>query len=121
MKFNCKQCTECCGPVPLTKPELAVIKQAISVMSREERERIKGQPRELLTCVLLDTENKRCSVYSYRPLICRQYGQIRELKCPNNQGLRLRSGQKESMQIGRYNIAGIMSMTIGWNELGVKV
>jgi len=89
-------------------------------MPQEERERIKAQQREPLTCILLNTENKRCSVYDYRPLVCRQYGQIRELKCPNNPGLKLKSGRKETMRVMHYDIAGILGMNIGWKELEDK-
>ena len=117
MTFNCKQCGRCCGPVPLTKPEFVVLKLGIDLMPQEERSRIKNQPKEPLTCILLDTENNRCSVYNYRPLVCRQYGQIRELQCPSNQGLKLKSGRKATMQVSRYDMAGILSMDVAWKEL----
>jgi Predicted Fe-S-cluster oxidoreductase len=116
-QFTCKQCGGCCGPVPATKTEFEAIKQVVNSMSQEERKRLKDQDRGELTCILLDTENKRCSVYNARPLICRQYGQIRELQCPNNKGLRLKSGRKETMKYTRFNIAGILSFDIGWKEL----
>lgn len=117
VKFDCKQCGCCCGPVPITKPELMVLQAGIDLISQEERDRIKSQHRDLLTCILLDLETNRCSVYNYRPLVCRQYGQVRELQCPNNQGLKLKSGKKEIMQISRYDIAGILGMNLGWKEL----
>lgn len=116
-KFRCHQCGGCCGPVPCTNQELSALKLAIESMSKEERERLKRKPYKYLTCILLDVENNHCSVYNHRPLVCRQYGQIRELKCPNNNIRNLKSGRKETAQISKNDIAGILSMNIGWKEL----
>lgn len=34
-----------------------------------------------LTCPMLDS-NKRCKIYDKRPLICRLYGVVEDMKCP---------------------------------------
>lgn len=117
-KFTCQQCGGCCGPVPLFKSELKAIRTAIWPMSQIKREQIQAQKRDQLTCILLDVESKRCSVYGARPLVCRQFGQIRELQCPNNQGLSLKSGLKETEDKLKFDsFAGILSEDIGWKEL----
>lgn len=116
-EFKCKQCGGCCGPVPLAKTELTQVKTIIKLTSPSELERLKSQPREPLTCILFDTEGKRCSVYSSRPLVCRQYGQVKELQCPNNPGLRLKSGRKEFEKVAIGKVVGILSVNIGWKEL----
>lgn len=116
--FVCTQCGECCGPIPLFKTQLEKIKLTVRNMSQDERERLKNQNREELTCILLDTETKRCSVYHARPLVCQQYGKIRELRCPSNKGIELKSGRKETAKslVGE-SLAGILSEDIGWREL----
>jgi len=115
--FECKKCGQCCGPVPLTKQEFLAVKKEIAKMPQEKRRALKNQMKGKLTCVLLDENSKCCSVYDSRPLVCRQYGQIKELQCPNNKGLKLKSGRKEVASINPFVVAGILSMTIGWKEL----
>jgi len=116
-QFNCKQCGDCCGPLYLLRSQLETLKSAIKAMSVETIDRLKRQYREPLTCILLDTDTKRCSVYHFRPAVCRQYGQIRELQCPNNKGLSLKSGRMQTEKIIKRTFAGILSETIGWKEL----
>ena len=62
-------------------------------------------------------DTMRCSVYRFRPLVCRQYGLIRELQCPNNRGLNLRSGKMQTEKVIKGTFAGILSEDIGWAEL----
>lgn len=116
-QFNCKQCGGCCGPLYLTKNQIETLKSVIKAMSKDEVDRLKRQYRDPLDCILLDTDTKRCSVYHFRPTVCRQYGQIRELQCPNNKGLGLKSGKMQTDKIIKGTFAGILSKTIGWKEL----
>lgn len=72
-KLTCKgQCQECCGPIQ---------------MSRVEWDRIKGRvghsPRaRTLTCPLLILSSGRCKVYAVRPMICRLWGVVEDMRCP---------------------------------------
>ena len=116
-QFICKQCGECCGVLPLMKNQLELLKSAIKTMSKGEIDKLKRQSRDQLTCILLNTETKRCSVYHFRPLVCRQYGQIRELQCPNNRGLNPRSGKMQTEKIIKSTFVGILSEDIRWKEL----
>lgn len=116
-QFTCKQCSGCCGPIPLMKNQLDILRSAIKTMSKDEIDKLKRQGRGNLTCILLDTDTNRCSVYHFRPLVCRQYGQIRELQCPNNRGLNLKSGKTQTDKVIKSTFVGILSEDIGWKEL----
>lgn len=121
-QFQCRNCGKCCGPIPLLDWELVEIRRAVRNLPVEERERLKHQKRERLTCPLRDIENRRCAIYEARPLICRQYGHYEGLKCPNNKGVKLKSrkqGYKEfevASRKGEY-LVGILGGNIGWREL----
>lgn len=119
-KFECLNCGECCGPIPLVNSEFIKIRKAIKSIPIEERERIKKQGRNNLSCILRDVKNKRCIVYSNRPLVCKQFGQVHQLKCPKNKNaITLIDGHKEIEASGilKEDAAGILSFDIGWNEL----
>ena len=65
--FKCKEgCTECCGPVPFSAWEQAQVKV--------EPGRL-GRP-----CPYLGETG--CLIYENRPLMCRLYGTVPEMKCP---------------------------------------
>jgi uncharacterized protein len=67
--------------VPVTQKEYNRIKKAMKKMSISEIIRLKKQVREPMTCPLVDTENQRCSVYEYRPEICKMFGHYEKLIC----------------------------------------
>jgi len=118
-QFICKQCGGCCGPIPLMKNQLDVLKSAIKTMRKNEIEILKLQDRDKTTCILLNMDTMRCSVYHFRPLVCRQYGLIKELQCPNNRGLNLKSGKTQTEKVIKGTFAGILSEDIGWTELEI--
>jgi uncharacterized protein len=69
-KFECKKnCTDCCGPVPFSKWEWSRVK-----------DKRKGTG---LTCPY--AVNGRCEIYDKRPLICRLFGTVEDLRCPHGQ------------------------------------
>jgi len=69
--FTCKEnCGLCCGPILCKRPESEIL---------NKQPKVKNQ--EVLDCPFLD-ENKRCSCYEVRPLVCRLFGAIEILKCP---------------------------------------
>jgi hypothetical protein len=64
-------CGEACGFIGLTPLERHIIQEA-------------GGPNIEITmypCPALDFMG-RCSVYEYRPMICRLYGVVEDLRCP---------------------------------------
>jgi len=74
--FDCKPgCSDCCGPVPMAKPEWQAIKLA---------KRASGQ--DCLTCAYL--VDGKCSVYQDRPFLCRLFGATTDAKiaCPHGCG-----------------------------------
>lgn len=66
-------CGQCCGPVPVTKAELAAVKRYI------EREKVEAVDRGALTCPFYDG---KCTIYPVRPYICRAFGHSPRLVCP---------------------------------------
>lgn len=81
----------------------------------------------MLTCPLLDLENKRCVVYEVRPWVCRQYGRVAGLKCRYNPHVKFKSKEEAAQDIDNYmarinkdpfgGFAGFMAMDIGWPQL----
>lgn len=74
--FDCKPgCSDCCGPVPMAKPEWQAVKMA---------KRAAGA--DCLSCVYL--VDGKCSVYADRPYMCRLFGATVEAKlaCPHGCG-----------------------------------
>lgn len=69
----CKQlCQDSCGPIMMTNYEW---KRVCAVVGHKP----KGKPS--LECPLL--KDGECSVYAVRPLICRLWGVVREMRCPH--------------------------------------
>ncbi len=71
---KCKgKCQQYCGPIYMSGAEAEAI------------ERVTGLPLPLvgddLRCPFLSSEG-RCEVYAQRPLVCRVWGAVPELKCP---------------------------------------
>ena len=82
-RVDCKGlCHESCGPIDMSREEWRRLSLrgvvippphvALTVLQRD------GEYR----CPALD-ENNRCSVYSDRPLICRQFGAVESMPCPH--------------------------------------
>jgi Fe-S-cluster containining protein len=126
-KFECQNCGECCGPVPVTDAEWRKIRRTIKGKPVEEIHRMRQQKHELLTCIFRDTDNKKCFVYDARPLICRLQGTQEKLPCPHNPGCNnLNNGKQLINDILKYDeILGILTVNLNWNDvlkgLGVTV
>jgi len=78
--IECKGlCHGCCGPIAMTRLEWKRIKSTVG-KSDKEIGPLKGE--QGLTCPLLSDDHK-CLVYQVRPLICRLWGLVKEMKCPH--------------------------------------
>ncbi len=84
-KKLCKGCAKCCGPVPF---KIQFYHDHTSlIQTKPEREFVGAFPgmvvpiTEFAVCVFL-TDAGRCAIYDERPMICRLYGTVPELKCP---------------------------------------
>lgn len=91
VNLPCKKCNgECCGPdVPFSKEELKEIEKIASIKKFKTEEILGGGSFILSTkgiknkkCVFL--KNGKCSIYSARPRICRDYGEKVYIQCPYN-------------------------------------
>lgn len=96
--FECKKnCGKCCGIVPFTKAEKDALplelqeKYAWEVLKSSfiplQKDGLSGETIskaiEKFDCVFL-TEDKKCSIYDKRPLICKAFGKVKtqRLICP---------------------------------------
>lgn len=113
--FICQNCGGCCGPVPVTITEYGPIRRAIKNMNRKEVDRLSNQKRGPLTCPLRDVENKRCSVYDARPVVCRLQGTQEGLECPHNLGVKLNTDGRS--YIPKSPVLGILGETLRWPNL----
>lgn len=119
--FDCSNCGECCGPVPVNELELSRIKKTIQRMPKEKIERLKKQKRGELTCMFRDMENNECAIYTMRPEVCKMFGFYKGLVCPRNEehatkdthegNARMRKGGKP---------AGILTIQINWENIMTK-
>lgn len=72
---HCKgQCWQGCGPIWLTKLEA-------ERLEAESGRRLRQVQMPDLLCPFLTTEG-RCSGYDARPLICRLFGAVEKMRCP---------------------------------------
>jgi len=85
-KFQCEEdCAGCCGPVFWSRAEDQLINEWLSKRGMKKKKRyIKLDTSTVnkvdITCPYI--QNARCQIYPVRPLICRLYGAVEELKCP---------------------------------------
>ena len=81
--FQCRNCGECCGPVPFSQSDIIRINAYLHEQGKEEFERMKSQKRPPLTCQFRDIEKRRCFIHPVRPEICRMQGYYEGLPCPH--------------------------------------
>ena len=84
--FQCKEgCTDCCGPVELSRLEYMRCIRASGRTAEEIRQQMQDNLKQgIYICPLLNAETRRCTVYDVRPAICRLFGAVKgELLCPH--------------------------------------
>jgi len=84
--FRCKEgCTDCCGPVQLSRLEYMRCIQVSGRTAKDVGQQMQNNlKRGIYTCPLLNAETARCTVYDVRPTICRLFGVVKgELLCPH--------------------------------------
>ena len=84
--FQCKEgCTDCCGPVELSRLEYTRCIQVSGRTAEDVKQQMQNNLKQgIYACPLLNTETKKCSVYTVRPTICRLFGVVKgQLICPH--------------------------------------
>lgn len=90
--FECKPgCVDCCGPVPLSKVEAALIgtdrnmtsDKVQPIKTKAELEAIQNDPDYVCPTCDYAEEGVGCTIYDKRPLTCRLYGTFERLACPH--------------------------------------
>ena len=93
VNLPCKKCNgDCCGPdVHFSKDDIVELKKIVSLKkfkvlptenSSSETYTISSKGIKNTKCVFL--KNNKCSIYSLRPKICRDYGVKYYIQCPYN-------------------------------------
>jgi Fe-S-cluster containining protein len=116
--FQCSNCGECCGPVPVNKLELQRIQKKLSRMPKDKLERLKNQKRDPLTCMFRDVEKNECGIYNMRPEICKMFGLYEGMKCPRNHehaSIGRKEGVERMTKGGKH--VGILTMQITWENI----
>lgn len=76
---NCTNCGKCCGIIPASLSELEKIEKYIAENNVKPIERSNKT-----ICPFRDDENKKCLIYSVRPVVCRLFGVAKgNMKCIN--------------------------------------
>jgi hypothetical protein len=90
-RFECIEgCTDCCGPVPWTEWEL---KQA----------GLEAPPPERADKTCQFADGGSCQIYQHRPLMCRLFGTVEDLRCPHGRGpLKVLSVEDGHTIVSRY-------------------
>lgn len=116
--FQCSNCGDCCGPVPVNALELRRIKKKLSRMPKDKLERLKNQKRPPMTCMFRDIENNECGIYNMRPEICKMFGFYEGMKCPRNPEhatIGRKEGVKRLIKDGPH--VGILTLQINWDTI----
>jgi hypothetical protein len=66
-------CGKCCGPVMATELEAQRVEAAIVGLPRSS---------DALDCPAMDPQTKACRAYAVRPMLCRLYGHVPNMTCP---------------------------------------
>lgn len=78
---KCINCGYCCGVIPVNRQELETIQNYIAkhpeVLEVARREKAND-----LTCPFRDDRKKQCAIYPVRPVICRLFGVVEGMNCP---------------------------------------
>lgn len=87
-EFECLEgCTGCCGPVPFSKWEWDRIK---------DKRKATGFDCPYINC-------GKCEIYDKRPLLCRLFGTVEDLRCPYGRRPDKLLSKKEGQEImNRY-------------------
>jgi hypothetical protein len=75
-----RRCGSACGPIILTDLEAQRLRLATHTKPRTVPT-ADGNP-DTTRCVYLAPDQRRCTVYAIRPLICRVFGAVKRLSCP---------------------------------------
>lgn len=90
-EFRCIEgCTDCCGPVPWSEHELRAAGLPAIPPERPDK-------------VCQFSLRGRCDIHDRRPLMCRLYGTVEDLRCPHGRGpLKLLSVEEGHGIVRRY-------------------
>ncbi|MBC7779302.1 MAG: YkgJ family cysteine cluster protein [Proteobacteria bacterium] len=96
-RFECIEgCTDCCGPVPWSAYELEQAQLAQPPVARPDN-------------VCEFSLAGRCQIHAVRPLMCRLFGAVEDLRCPHGRGpLELLPVDAGHDIVRRYKIANRM-------------
>lgn len=77
---GCKNCGECCSVIAVYRGEVEKIRQYLK-MHPTARDHAIRQAGQMLLCPFRDNEQKRCVIYSVRPVVCQLMGVCSQMEC----------------------------------------
>lgn len=78
--INCQNCGDCCGMIPAFPEEVDHIKLYLK-QHPEIIEKARLQSHRSFNCPFRDNNEKKCMVYSVRPIVCRLMGVCNGMEC----------------------------------------
>lgn len=98
--FDCVAgCHDCCGRVPWSAWEAARLPGDVSVKTVKAKEVAAGGAEK---CGFV-TDGGQCAVYAQRPIMCRLFGAVEDLRCPHGRGPeRFLSKEEAGMLLAEY-------------------
>ena len=98
--FQCRNCGDCCGPVPFSDFDKARIRKYLAKAGEAECKRLESQERPPLTCKYRDVEKGNCFIWPVRPEICRMFGFYEGLVCSHQPQFAVRSRAEGYQRLG---------------------
>lgn len=86
---KCKNCGWCCCIIPITACEDINIRQYIKGMDSATLQRLVEQPRGQSECQFHDRDQRCCAIYPVRPALCRMFGSVLGMNCPQGNSANL--------------------------------
>lgn len=73
-KHDCKNCGECCGPVPINENEYSAISKYVNTNKPKY-----NKEHDILECKF--RVDNHCSIYPVRPTLCKLMGVVKGMQC----------------------------------------
>lgn len=82
--FECiPGCTDCCGPVPFSASEWAAVPVKKPMPTTDTAELLAQLYQGVSVTCPYAVKDVGCSIYAQRPIMCRIFGTVEDLRCPH--------------------------------------
>lgn len=82
--FECiPGCTDCCGPVPFSPSEWEAVTEKKDMPTTDTAELLMKLSQGVSVTCPYAVKEVGCAIYEQRPIMCRIYGTVEDLRCPH--------------------------------------